>query len=82
MTGFEETLTQRQETHGKSYPNLLEKVGFLVALSTAICCGFWLWEHSDWPDIALWISTICLLPIFTVLIGETIARLIQFLHKS
>ncbi|MEC7704483.1 MAG: hypothetical protein VYC11_03890 [Candidatus Thermoplasmatota archaeon] len=82
MANFEETLTLRQETHGKSYPNWLEKIGFVVALSLSIYCGYWLWQKSDLPDIILWFSTFCLLPIFTLLLGETIARMIHFSQKS
>ena len=76
------TLVGRQETHGRRYLGLAERMGFLVAIVTAIFVGRWMWAESDWPTIALWAVTICGLPVGTLLLGEGIARIILRIHVS
>jgi hypothetical protein len=76
------TLLDRQETHGRRYPILIEKIGFLISIAIAIYVGQWIWVESNWSNIALWGTTICGLPLGTLLLGEGIARIIQRIHVS
>ena len=76
------TLLGRQETHGRRYPGILEKFGFVIAITIAIFVGQWLWTESEWSTVVLWAVTICGLPVGTLLLGEGVARIILRIHGS
>ncbi len=74
------TLAGRNETHGRSYPHIAEKIGFILTLIGAIISGLWIWDESGWPNHWLWISSICVLPLLILLVSEGIGRIINRIH--
>jgi hypothetical protein len=74
------TLIGRKETHGRKYPNYLEKISLIFGLIAAVYIGQWMWLQSDWSSLALWSATLCGLPLVTMLIGELIARIVRKIH--
>ena len=74
------TLIGREETHGRRFPGILEKIGLLVSIVATIMLGQWMWSDSNLPEIALWPVTVCGLPIIAHLLGEILARIIQRIH--
>jgi uncharacterized membrane protein YfcA len=80
--GVEMTLVGRQETHGRRYPGLVERLGFLISIIAAILIGQWMWAELDWSGFALWPITICGLPLGAALLGEMLARVIQRIHVN
>jgi Na+/H+-translocating membrane pyrophosphatase len=74
------TLIGREETHGRRFPGILEKIGLLVSILATIMLGQWMWSDSNLPEIALWPVTVCGLPIIALLLGEILARIIQRIH--
>ena len=74
------TLIGREETHGRPYPTLLERLAFLVAIIGAVMVGQWMWAESDWAALALWPATICGLPLVTLIVAEMLAKIIQRIH--
>ena len=84
MVGAEgrRTLIEREETHGRPYPTLLERLAFLVAIIGAVIVGQWMWIESDWSTLALWPATVCGLPLATLIVAEMLAKIIQKIHVS
>ena len=76
------TLVGREETHGRPYPTLLERLAFLVAIIGAVMVGQWMWIESDWSTLALWPTTVCVLPLATLIVAEMLAKIIQRIHIS
>ena len=76
------TLTGRQETHGRKYPGLLEKLALLITIAAAIMAGQWIWTESGWSAFALWPAIVCGLPLATLFIAEMLARVIQRIHTG
>lgn len=76
------TLAGRQETHGRKYPEFLEKLGLLITISAAIMVGQWIWTESGWSVFALWPAIVCGLPLATLFIAEMIAKIIQRIHTD
>ena len=80
VEGSATTLAGRQETHGRKYPILLEKLVFLITITVAIMAGQWIWTESDWSTVALWPALICGLPLTTLFVAEMLGRAIQRIH--
>ena len=80
--GNSTTLSGRQETHGRKYPEILEKLVLLITIAVAIMAGQWIWTESDWSAITLWPAIICGLPLGTLFIAEMLARVIQRIHAG
>ena len=76
------TLIGREETHGRSYPGLLEKIILLPLIVGAVMVGQWMWVESDWANTVLWPATICGLPLATLLVAEMLSRIIQRIHMN
>ena len=76
------TLIGREETHGRPYPTLLERLAFLAPIIGAVMVGQWMWTESDWSALALWPATVCGLPLATLIIAEILAKIIQRIHLS
>ena len=76
------TLIGREETHGRRFPGYLEKIGLLISILVAIMLGLWMWSDSNWSEAILWPVTICGLPIFALLLGEALARIVQVIHVN
>ena len=76
------TLSGRQETHGRKYPDILEKLALLITIAAAIMAGQWIWTESGWSAIALWPAIICGLPLLTLFVAEMLARVIQRIHSD
>ena len=74
------TLSGRQETHGRKYPDILEKLALLITIAIAIMAGQWIWTESGWSAFVLWPSIVCGLPLATLFFTETLARVIQRIH--
>jgi len=76
------TLVGREETHGRSYPHIAEKIGFILTLIGAIMAGLWAWNESGWPNHWLWVISICGLPLMTLVVSEGIGRIINTIHVN
>ena len=76
------TLSGRQETHGRKYPDILEKLVLLITIAAAIMAGQWIWTESGWSAITLWPAIICGLPFLTLFVAEMLARVIQRIHTD
>ena len=76
------TLIGREETHGRPYPGLLEKIILLTLIVGAIMMGQWMWVESEWANTVLWPATICGLPLATLLVAEMLSRIIQRIHVN
>ena len=76
------TLIGREETHGRRFPGYLEKIGLLISILVAIMLGQWMWSDSNWSEAILWPVTVCGLPIFALLLGEALARIVQVIHVN
>ena len=76
------TLINRQETHGRKFPGLIEKLGFVLSIALTILIGQWMWSDSDWSTLVLWPVTVCGLPLGALLLGEMLARITQKVHVN
>ena len=76
------TLIGRTETHGRPYPDILEKMILLTLIVVAVIAGKWMWVESDWSAFVLWPATICGLPLGTLVLTEILSRMIQGIHVS
>ena len=76
------TLIGRTETHGRSYPGLLEKMILLTLIVVAVITGKWMWMESDWSAFVLWPAIICGLPLGTLILTEMLSRIIQGIHAN
>jgi len=76
------TLINRQETHGRKFPGLIEKLGFTLSIALAILIGQWMWSESGWSTLVLWPVTVCGLPLGVLLLGEMLGRITQKVHVS
>ena len=41
-----------------------------------------MWSDSNWSEAILWPVTVCGLPIFALLLGEALARIVQVIHVN
>ncbi len=82
VEGATTTLVGRQETHGRKYPSLIEKLVLLATIVTAIMAGQWIWTQSNWPAIAMWPAIVCGLPLGTLFVTEMLARVIQKINTG
>lgn len=80
MSSEMDTLVQRDETIGRRYPLLVERLLFIIA-----CIGFYfLYPYaSDIGDgiigsLAAW----CGLPLFLLMCVELVGRMVQSIHSS
>tara|TARA_B100001250_G_scaffold385812_1_gene381841 strand:- start:66 stop:329 length:264 start_codon:yes stop_codon:yes gene_type:complete len=80
--GGVKTLINRQETHGRKFPGLIEKLGFVLAIALTILIGQWMWSESGWSTLVLWPVTVCGLPLGALLLGEMLARITQKVHVN
>ena len=76
------TLIGRTETHGRPYPDILEKMILLTLIVVAVIAGKWMWMESDWSTFVLWPAIICGLPLGTLILTEMLSRIIQGIHAS
>ena len=76
------TLIGREETHGRRFPTMMERLVFLISIVAAVFLGQWMWVESDWGNIVLWPATICGLPLATLLVAEMLSRIIQRIHVN
>ena len=74
------TFIGREETHGRPYPGLLEKIILLTLIVGAIMMGQWMWVESDWSTLLLWPATICGLPLGTLILTDIFSRIVQRIH--
>ena len=74
------TLIGRKETHGRTYPGLLEKLALLIFIVVAVMVGQWMWTESDWSVLILWPATVCGLPLSALITTEILSRIIQKFH--
>ena len=80
--GGAKTLINRKETHGRKFPSLIEKLGFVLSIALAILIGQWMWSESGWSTLVLWPVTVCGLPLGVLLLGEMLGRITQKVHVS
>lgn len=80
--GGANTLINRQETHGRKFPGLIEKLGFVLSIALGILIGQWMWSESGWSTLVLWPVTVCGLPLGVLLLGEMLARITQKVHVN
>ncbi|MBT3772049.1 MAG: hypothetical protein HOE92_02815 [Euryarchaeota archaeon] len=76
------TLVGRAETLGKKYPSWIEKAILILGIAIAIIFGDWMWQSSGWPKSLLWLTSICLLPLFATLFTDLFSRIIYYIHSS
>ena len=76
------TLIGREETHGRPYPGLLEKLLLLTLIVVAVMIGQWMWTESEWSALLLWPATVCGLPLCTLILSDIFSRIIQRIHVS
>ena len=76
------TLIGREETHGRRFPTMMERLVFLISIVGAVFLGQWMWVEADWANTVLWPATICGLPLATLLVAEMLSRIIQRIHMN
>ena len=76
------TLIGRDETHGRPYPGLLEKLVLLIFIVVAVMVGQWMWTESNWAVLLLWPVTVCGLPLGVLIATEILSRIVQRIHTS
>ena len=76
------TLINREETHGRKFPSLIEKFGLILSIVLVVFIGQWMWSESGWSAQVLWPVTVCGLPLVVLLLGEMLARIAQTIHVN
>ena len=76
------TLIGRNETHGRLYPGLLEKLVLLIFVVVAVMVGQWMWTESNWSALVLWPATVCGLPLGALIATEILSQIIQAIHVN
>ena len=76
------TLIGREETQGRRFPTMMERLAFVISIVVAVFLVQWMWVESDWGNTVLWPATICGLPLATLLVAEMLSRIIQRIHVN
>ena len=82
MVDDEINLIGREEKIGRRYPSITERIGMLLSISICIIVGRWLWLSSNLLSTVLWLTSICVLPIITLIMAELIGRFYQRIHTK